>query len=149
MFFLKELPSREMMERYGSRYPEMNVNAVSDALVMMRRASLLIRELEAYFARFDLSLLRFLILIIIDREPGKEALTMGEIKERVDVSKPVMTRTIKTLDSDGLVAVSHRGADRRSKLVLLTESGRRTLDKVLPGYFELIGNFMGAGDGSS
>lgn len=149
MFFLKELPSREMMERYGSHYPEMDVNAVGDALIMMRRASLLIRDLEAYFVHFDLSLLRFLILIIIDREPGKGALTMGEIKERVDVSKPVMTRTIKTLDSDGLIAVSLGGADRRSKLVLLTESGKHTLDRVLPGYFELIGNFMGAGDGFS
>ncbi|NDL58335.1 MarR family winged helix-turn-helix transcriptional regulator [Phytoactinopolyspora mesophila] len=147
MFFLKELPSREMMDRYGSRYPEMDVQAVEDALALMRRASLLIRDLEAYFSGLNLSLLRFLILIVIDREPGRSSLTMGEIIERVDISKPVMTRTVRTLEDDGLIVVAPDDRDRRSKAIVLTEHGKDVLDDVLPGYFALISDFMRAGDG--
>ncbi|WP_166350986.1 MarR family transcriptional regulator [Phytoactinopolyspora limicola] len=146
MFLLKELPSRQMMDRYGSRYPDMDVQAVEDALTMMRRASLLIRDLEAYFSGFNLSLLRFLILIVIDREPDRASLTMGEIGERLDVSKPVMTRTIKTLEGDGLITVTQGGQDKRSKVITPTERGKHALDEVLRGYFKLISAFMQAVD---
>ena len=64
MFFLKELPSRQTLERYSVRYPDLDVGNLEDALIMMRRASVLVRELEKYFDARGLSLLRFLILII-------------------------------------------------------------------------------------
>ncbi|WP_416877337.1 MarR family winged helix-turn-helix transcriptional regulator [Litorimonas sp.] len=146
MFFLKKLPTRQMTEHYGALYPEMDVDLVEDALLMMRKASLLIRELDAYFKSYDLSLLRFLILMVIDREPGRTSLSLGEIGARVDVSKPVMTRTIKALVSDDLITVAQDSEDKRSKFVALTKKGVVKLETVLPEYFALITQFMGSQD---
>ena len=55
MFFLKELPSRQTLERYSVRYPDLDVGNLEDALIMMRRASVLVRELEKYFDARGLS----------------------------------------------------------------------------------------------
>jgi DNA-binding MarR family transcriptional regulator len=142
MFFLKELPTRQMLEGYRKRFPEMNVPAIEEALLMMRRASVLVRRLERYFDVHGLSLLRFLILIVIDREPEREGLSFGEITERVDVSKPVMTRTLKTLEQDGLISIASQNEDKRVKRVCLTKKGATMLEGVLPGYFSLIDEFM-------
>ena len=46
MFFLKELPSRQMVDGYADQFADVDVDRVLDALRLMRRASLLIRELE-------------------------------------------------------------------------------------------------------
>ena len=79
MFFLKELPSRQMVDGYADQFADVDVDRVLDALRLMRRASLLIRELEAYFARHDLSQLRFLMMILIDREPERNCLAASEM----------------------------------------------------------------------
>jgi DNA-binding MarR family transcriptional regulator len=142
MFFLKELPSRGMIEAYTSRYDGVDSETVADALHMMRRASLLIRRLEAYFAEHQLSQLRFLVLIVIDREPERTSLSPNEIAERLDVSRPVMTRTLKSLVDDALIETSGSDRDRRSKDVRLTDAGRKRLLRALPGYFALIMSFM-------
>lgn len=142
MFFLKELPTREMMQAYGDSFPEMDVDAVEEALIMMRRASLLIRRLEAYFASCGLSQLRFLTLIVIDREPGREGLTAGEVADQLDVSRPVTTRTLQGLAEADLVAIKSNEGDRRSRLVTLTRKGKAKLASVLPGYYAEINDFM-------
>lgn len=68
MFFLKDLPSRQTLQAYQADYPAMNVDRVDAALHMLRTASLLMRELDNYFASHDLSQLRYLILVVLDRE---------------------------------------------------------------------------------
>ena len=138
MFFLKELPSRQMVDGYADQFADVDVDRVLDALRLMRRASLLIRELEAYFARHDLSQLRFLMMILIDREPERNCLAASEIAERLDVSRPVVTRTLQGLERAGLIAISENSEDARSRNVTLTLSGKAKLDEVLPGYFAIL-----------
>ncbi|MEE4208255.1 MAG: MarR family transcriptional regulator [Parvularcula sp.] len=138
MFFLKELPTRLMVEGYAARHDGLDVGAVEDALRLMRRASLMVRRLDAYFAEHGLSQLRFLVLIVIDREPERDALGLSEIVHRLDVSKPVVTRTIARLADDGLIAVEADSGDARSKRVRLTQKGRAKLAEVLPDYFVLL-----------
>ena len=143
MFFLKDLPSRQMIEGYAGVHdvaPEM----VADALSMMRRASLLIRRLDGYFAKHDLSQLRFLFLIVIDREPDGDSLTVGEITQRLDVAGPVVARTLRALEVDNLVASERDQIDARTKHVRLTAKGHATLKRLLPGYFAVIADEMGA-----
>ena len=147
MFFLKSLPTRTMLESYGARYPAMQVEAVEEALALLRRASLLMRELEAYFAGHHLSQTRFLTLIVIHREPGTAGLLPSEIAERLDVSRPVVTETIKALIAAGLLRSVPSDHDRRAKRLFLTGEGEAVLDALLPGYFALISRFMAAGEG--
>lgn len=127
-----------MVDGYADQFADVDVDRVLDALRLMRRASLLIRELEAYFARHDLSQLRFLMMILIDREPERNRLAASEIAERLDVSRPVVTRTLQGLERAGLIAISENSEDARSRNVTLTLSGKAKLDEVLPGYFAIL-----------
>jgi len=138
MFFLKELPTRETLEVYKERFPGMNVDKVEAALHMLKNASLLMRELDAYFAEHGLSQLRFLIMIVLDRETDRDSLKVSEIADRLDVSRPVMTRTIKALIDDGFLKWSADEKDGRARLISLTGAGREKLHGVLPGYYRLI-----------
>lgn len=147
MFFLKELPTRAMLEAYNERFPAMNVSAVESALRLLRQASLLLRELDAYFVTHDLSQLRFLVLVVLDRESDRDGLMASEIAARLDVSRPVATRTLQTLASAGLLQVDTHVDDGRAKQVRLTSAGRRKLGALLPGYYRVIEVFM-AGVGS-
>lgn len=142
MFFLKELPTRQMLEAYQKRFPDMKIDTVESALRLLRQASLLLRMLDAYFAKHNLSQLRFLILVVLDREIDRGGLMSSEVAARLDVSRPVMTRTLKTLSDDGLLDFDEHNADGRAKLIRLTTKGRRTLQEVLPGYYREIEQFM-------
>lgn len=142
MFFLKELPTRQMLQTYSDRFPQMDVGAVDAALRLLRRASLLIRELEAYFAARGTSQTRFLVMMMIDREPGRPGLLPSEIADRLDVSRPVVTDTIKALERAVLLTSNPDAEDGRAKRVSLTSEGRAMLTDLLPGYFELIADFM-------
>ena len=138
MFFLKELPSRQMVDGYANRFAGVDAGRVLDALQMMRDGSLLIRELEAYFARHHLSQLRFLTMIIIDREPERDCLAASEIADRLDISRPVVTRTLRGLEKAGLIAISENANDARSRNVALTLAGKDKLREVLPEYFAIL-----------
>jgi len=138
VFFLKELPSRLMVQGYADRFDGVDPDKVLGSLRMMRTGSLLIRELEAYFAQHDLSQLRFLTMILIDREPGRDDLRASEIADRLDVSRPVVTRTLQGLEKAGLVTLSDDPDDARSRKVALTAAGQDKLSEVLPGYFKIL-----------
>ncbi|KQP59595.1 MarR family winged helix-turn-helix transcriptional regulator [Methylobacterium sp. Leaf112] len=150
MFFLKELPTRAMLQSYSDRYPGMDAGAVAEALRLLRRASLLMRALEAYFTAHTLSQTRFLILIVIDREPGQGGLMGSEIADRLDISRPVVTETVKAMMRAGLLGSAPVPGDGRAKRITLTPAGRAVLADLLPGYFALIADFMAReGDGTA
>jgi DNA-binding MarR family transcriptional regulator len=146
VFFLKELPSRRMLEAYAARFPEMDVDTVEQALHLLRRASLLLREIERYFAAQGLSQTRFLILVVLDREPERDWLQAKEIAERLDVSRPTVTDTLKAMRREGWLAAGPDQPDARAKAFALTEAGRARLHALLPGYYRVIQDFMAAHD---
>lgn len=148
MFFLKELPSREMLESYKERFPVLNVDDVNAALHMLRRASVLLRKIEAYFAKHDLSQTRFLVLVVLDREGAGGGLQAKEIAEKLDISRPIVTNTLKTMHRDGLLNISAHAEDGRAKWVALTDMGRERLNDVLPEYYAIIHHFMNRDDGN-
>ncbi len=136
----------QTLETYQASYPAMNVDRVDAALHMLKSASLLMRELDNYFAGHDLSQLRYLILVVLDREKTmdkeNEGLMASDIADKLDVSRPVMTRTLQSLVNDGMLEMSSDSRDGRAKLVRLTRTGRARLHAVLPGYYQLIDVFM-------
>lgn len=146
MFFLKELPSQAMLKSYHQKFPDMNVDSVQSALKLMHRASFLIRELDTFFASHNLSQLRFIIFMVIDREQDSKGLTPGEITDKIGVSKPVMTRALKSLVRDDYARFERHEADRRAKRVILTNTGINKLNTILPGYYALLDDFMTRGD---
>ncbi len=145
MFFLKDLPSREMLEVYKEDFPQMDVDDVQTALILLRRASILLRRIEAYFAKHGLSQTRFLILIVLDRElkHGKQGhLLAKEIAEKLDISRPIVTNTLKSMKNNGFIKINTHAQDGRAKLIMLTDIGCEKLYAVLPGYYSILHDFM-------
>ena len=142
MFFLKSLPSTDMIRGFLDQHSGVSADNIQDALILMRRASVLVREIEQYFAKHGLSQLRYLILIVIAREPQRDSLRIHEIIDRVDVSKPVMTRTLAAMQKDGLITLSDDPDDGRGKVVTPTQTAADTLTTLLPGYFEILNTHM-------
>jgi len=139
----------EMMRRYAAHYPEMNLEHTRDALTMLRRASMLIRELDAYFAKHGLSQTRFLTLVVLERDDKKTQYTASDLLSRIDVSKPVMTTILRGLARDGLVETTESVRDARTRNIRITRSGRAALKRVLPGYFKLLDQHMSVPAGGS
>lgn len=138
MFFLNELPTRDMLEAYARRFPGMDVPSVEAALGLLRSASVLLRRLEAYFASHGLSQTRFLILVLIDREPERQGLTAMDLVSRLDISKPVVSTTLKSLLREGLLVAAPHECDARSRRLQLSPAGLARLEAVLPGYYAIL-----------
>lgn len=138
MFFLKQLPTREILESYGERFSEMDVDCVEKALTMLRSASTLLRKIEAYFSAHNLSQTRFLILILIDREADRDELTAMHLVNSLDVSKPVVSKTLKAMVEEGLLHTRPHQNDQRSRIFCLAPKGKALLYALLPGYYEIL-----------
>ncbi|MCB4379623.1 MarR family transcriptional regulator [Synechococcus sp. MU1644] len=139
MFFLKELPSRDMIEGVMAEVDGVAPDRVRDVLQRLRAASVLLRDIEAFLRGHGLSQTQFLSLMMIVREPDRNSLSAAEIAERLDVSKPVLSKAIASLMDKGLLApATKQPADQRQKQLSLTEKGHGVFAGVLPGYFALL-----------
>ena len=136
MFFLKFLPMQAMIANYSEHFPEGAEPAIAGKLQLLREASVLLRKLEEYFRERDFSFTRFLICVILDQ--SSEGLTHTQIVERVDVSSPVISRSLKALVDDGYVEAVPDPQNPRSRLQQLTESGKDRLTGLMPGYYEIL-----------
>lgn len=138
MFFLKDLPTQEMVNNYAAHIPEVVPSKTQAALQMLRQASILMRDLERYFTSYNLSQTQFLILIILHRDPAKEHHLASEIAIKMDVSKPVLSTALKTLLKRELIAYSKKQSDARAKPLKITQTGVTLLLKLLPEYFKIL-----------
>jgi DNA-binding MarR family transcriptional regulator len=57
--------------------------------------------------------------------------TIGEVADRLGVDRTTLTRNLKPLEAEGLIAVA-AGSDQRTRVVSLTSKGERALHAVLP-----------------
>ena len=136
MFFLKYLPTQSLLMNYREHFPAGADQKISGQLEMLRKASLLLRDLDDFFREHDLSLTRFLILVILDG--ADEGLQHSQIVDRIDVSSPVISRSLGALVSDGLVEVITDADNKRLKFNRLSDAGRARLQALMPGYYEIL-----------
>ncbi|MEM0912876.1 MAG: MarR family transcriptional regulator [Pseudomonadota bacterium] len=138
MFFLKTLPTQAMVKRYSDDYSDGNADIISNRLKTLREYSLLIRAIDEYFASHGLSQLRFLVLMVIDREAERDSLYAHEVADRLDVSKPVLSRAIKKLIEQSYLHSEKDSKDSRASTLSITKQGSDKLASVLPGYFQIL-----------
>lgn len=138
MFFLKYLPTQSLILNYSEHFPPGAEPQISDKLEMLREASLLLRDLEEFFRASDFSLTRFLICVILDRAEASGGLQHAELVDRIDVSPPVISRSLKALVDDGFVAVDTDEENKRVKRNRLTPAGHERLHALMPGYYDLL-----------
>ena len=78
-----------------------------------------------------------------------DSLEIGELAERVFILKPSATRTVKNLQSRGIVTRSRVSSDQRRALIALTSTGRALFAELAPDSereYARITGFVGERD---
>jgi DNA-binding MarR family transcriptional regulator len=60
--------------------------------------------------------------------------TVGALAERMGLDQSTLSRTLRTLETDGLVEIAIVESDQRKRMVWLTEKGARRLETALASW---------------
>ncbi|SDZ13599.1 transcriptional regulator, MarR family [Jannaschia faecimaris] len=138
MFFLRDLPDLDMIAGFGPATGGADPDAILSQLNALRDASLRLRRIERFLSSHGFSQAQFLTIMVIVREPGRDALSPAEIAARLDVSRPVLSKMLVTMERNGLVTRLADKTDGRRSEISPTTEGRARFDALLPGYFEAL-----------
>lgn len=90
MLQLKDLPDKAILEKFASRYPEVDINAVMQFLHLLGVASELSVGLDNFLRRYDLLQGRWWVLILLMREDSFIS-SPSKLAEQSGVSRATMT----------------------------------------------------------
>ncbi|MCC7407703.1 MAG: MarR family transcriptional regulator [Phycisphaeraceae bacterium] len=116
-----------------------------DAMVMfsvLRTSQCLGPQLEAELRKVELTAAQFNALLLL-RSAGEGGMLMGEVGQRLVVTKSNVTGLVDRLERAGLAArMDH--TDRRATVVRITGAGEAMLDRVMPGQAAVAGELAGS-----
>jgi DNA-binding MarR family transcriptional regulator len=128
--------------------PRKNDQAAEPAFrSLIRTLGLLRRVMEPYFTRHGISGSQWAVLRNLRRaeeEEGIEGLRPGELSGRLLVRPPSVTGVIDRLQRMGLVTRQTSNSDQRAKLVGLTGTGRKLVERVRDGHAKRVQRVLGA-----
>jgi DNA-binding MarR family transcriptional regulator/ribosomal protein S18 acetylase RimI-like enzyme len=107
----------------GSRLKRLAEQMQADVAIVAQRAGLGIQPGQ------------YPVLAVLD-EAGPQ--TVGELAQHLGISQPAVTKTIDRLSETGLVEGDRNGADRRRKIVSLSATGRRLLERSKQEVWPLV-----------
>ena len=136
LLMLKDVPRYECLLKAAEKYPTLNPSASEAFLHLLRTGDAVFAAEGAHLSGHEISQGRFTVLMLLNR--CGESSTPAELAEEAGVTRATMTGLVDTLEKDELVTRKGDSADRRTVRVKLTASGRKLLDRVLPGYFALV-----------
>ena len=70
-----------------------------------------------------------------------EKMTMGELAEKINRDKSTTTVLVRKLEAEGFITGSPDSADKRSRIILLTEKGKQFNTTAMELSKELLGPF--------
>lgn len=113
------------------------------ATVLRVHAALVPMLDEELQANTGLPLAWYDVLLELSSADGRR-LRMGDLGERVVLSRTRVSRLIDEMTTAGLVARQPNPADGRSSFASLTDEGRRRLRRAAPYYLDSIERHVGA-----
>src|ERR1700722_11817934 len=106
------VPRRGILEAKARRYPDMDLVAC-EAYLMLRQVGDCVRStLEKRLATEGISHGRFMLLVILDRDP-EQPLPASELAEHAGVTKQTITSLLDGLEKDGYITRRQDPQDRR------------------------------------
>jgi DNA-binding MarR family transcriptional regulator len=141
MLQLKDLPDKAILEKFASRYPEVDINAVMQFLHLLGVASELSIGLDNFLRRYDLLQGRWWVLILLMREDSFIS-SPSMLAEQSGVSRATMTGLLDGLAREGLIQRIVDEKDKRQTQIKLTKKGQQKLDEVMPDYYQRLGQLM-------
>ncbi len=140
MFELKDLPSRDTLEKFGKHYGNPDVNSLHTWLAWASATDEMLTAFEANLATHGLSQTPFFVLLLLKRNP--EGLTIGALASGVAVASQTMTRAIHKMEASGWCSKHPDPEDGRISLVRLTTQGDAMLSHALPKHYEWVAKLM-------
>ena len=102
---------------------------------MLRQVGDCLRDrLEERLATEGISHGRFMLLVILDRDP-EQPLAASELAEQACVTKQTITSLLDGLERDGLVQRNPHPQDRRSTMINLLPKGQALLQHIMPAMY--------------
>jgi len=114
-------------------FPQMDRRATEVLINLIRTDSLVTTALSRRFRRHGLSLSGFNALVILRQAP--DGVNPHEIADRLLVTRAAVTAIIDALEAKKLLRRDRSGLDGRMSLIVITESGKELLDRLLPEHF--------------
>jgi len=96
-----------------------------------RAARVLARRFDEALRPFGITNGQFSLLMSLNRP---EPPPMGPVASLLAMDRTTLTAALKPLERRGLVKVLKDRTDRRSRILLLTDDGRRLLARALPAW---------------
>jgi DNA-binding MarR family transcriptional regulator len=137
----KDIPKHEALKAHAARYPDLDVSAVEACIALVRVAGEMITAFGEHFARHGTSQGRFIILVLLNRDPDR-SLSPSALADMSSVTRATITGLLDGLESEGLVKRVPTAADRRSHSICLTAKGKRFMNKMLPDHFRRMAGLM-------
>lgn len=141
MFYLRDLPDTQTLHKFSKKYPDLDVHALTACALLSRAGSDIIRLLEKFLSKHNLSQGRFIALIVMNRDPDAP-ISPTVLAEKMGVTKSTVSGLLDGLVKDGLVERNLVENDRRRNTVMLTSRGSQVLDKLLPEYYIMSSKVM-------
>jgi MarR family 2-MHQ and catechol resistance regulon transcriptional repressor len=124
----------ERMRHHGEKYREFHRPSVELLVNLIYTYDVIYTRLAREVERDGLSVAAFNVLTILSR-CGREGCPMHELGELLLVSRANVTGLVGCLEKRGLVERAPSSEDRRVRLVRLTRTGARLLEKILPRHY--------------
>jgi DNA-binding MarR family transcriptional regulator len=128
---LDKEPVDRLLREWRSVRPELDFGPMGLFARSNRFVALGMRKLEAVLAEHGLSVGEFDVLSALRRATEPSSLKPSDLADRLMVTRGGITARVDRLETGGLVARHRDPNDRRSEPIMLTETGRRTVDRAL------------------
>jgi DNA-binding MarR family transcriptional regulator len=137
-----------LQDQWAAAAPDLHTAHLGVVARLHRVAHQLRQRAEAVLAPSGITQGEFDVLSALRRSGSADGLTPGQLAAGVLVSSGGMTKRLATLEASGWISRRRSPRDGRSVRVVLTPSGRRRLDALLPAYFAAEAEVLDGLDGA-
>ncbi|MEE9257124.1 MAG: MarR family transcriptional regulator [bacterium] len=146
MFYMRELPSRDLIDAVAREFPELDPTAVEACYFLLRTGSDVLTAFDSNLSRQNMSQSRFIVLLLLKRielrGEGGECAIPSKLAGQAGVSRGTMTGLLSGLEREGLIERELHNGDRRMFSIRMTKKGKKTLNRIYPDYYNRIAGLM-------
>jgi DNA-binding MarR family transcriptional regulator len=131
---MSKAATTEGMMRQAAQVPYATTHMVRDCclcLNVQRAARALARRFDEAFRPLDLTNQQFSLLMSLNRP---EQASISDVSALLAMDRTTLTANLKPLERRGLVTVTVDNADKRTRRLTLTPSGRALLSAAVPAW---------------
>ena len=128
---IKRTPVSEILIKTKNNWPDSNEGLSPEILRIHRISTYLHHNLEQVLSHYTIQPAEFSVLETLRKETQPHCLTPTELSTAMLFSSGGLTKVLNRLNVAGLIIRIDNPNDKRGRLVQLTETGQRLIDKII------------------